>query len=90
MKPTKFLIRKLKKLGHEAVSLVEYLVAEVVVRKQAMAYRIKVPYKNVDLKSKADGNLIIEVAVYYDGEFTEEPNEQPKSIKITGPDKGRH
>lgn len=72
------------------MSLIEFLVAESVVRKQPMAYRLKIPYGSVDKASKLDGNMIIEVSVYYDGEFTEEPDEQRKSIKVTGPDKGRH
>jgi hypothetical protein len=73
------------------MALIQHMVAQTVVNKEGSAYRLKIPYKKIDTKDKYnDGNLIIEVAVYYDGEFKEEPDEQPKNFKIAGPDKGRH
>ena len=91
MKPKKLILRRLNALGHEAMALVHQMVARAVVEKQGMAYRLKIPYNKIDPFDRLnDGNLLIDVSVYYDGEFKEEPNEQRKNFKVTGADKGRH
>ena len=91
MKPKKWITRKLKALGHEAMSLVEYIVSESIARKNGLAYRLKVPYRTLAPNDKSnEGNVVIEVSVYFDSDFKEEVNERLKNLQITGPDKGRH
>jgi hypothetical protein len=91
MKPKSRIVRKVKALGHEVMALIDQMVTEAVFSAESKAYRLKIPYKSIDPKDNwNDGNLVIDVAVYYDGEFKEEPDEQRKDYQITGPDKGRH
>lgn len=70
--------------------MIDFLVQECVAAGTEKHYRLRVPYKSIDHASKSDAEIVIDVAVYFDGEFDEESNEQGKVFKITGPHKDRH
>lgn len=82
--------RRLKALGHELMSKVDFLVQEAVATGEEKGYRVRLPYRSVDRRSTADGEIVIDVSIYFDGEFNEESNEQGEVFKITGPHKARH
>jgi hypothetical protein len=86
--------RKLKLLQAEAVSLMEFLVAEAYARGKDMHYRFRMPYGNI---SKDDGleqqsEIVIDLSIYFDGELSDAQlnPDSPTVFKITGPDKGKH
>jgi hypothetical protein len=75
---------------HEALALLDYLLAESYAHGKDMHYRLKVPYGDIDEtdEMRPVAELVVEVHVYYDGELTSD--ERATKFKITGPSKNRH
>ena len=72
-------------MQHEAVALLEFLVAECYATGTEQHYRIKFPYE------KDPGvEFVVNFSIYFDGVVKDERDpEHTKSFKVTGPDKGR-
>lgn len=83
--------KKLKALQHEAIALLDYLVAESYAAGEPKAARIRMPYGkiNEDEKQFLNAEMVVEISVYFDGELSDE-REPEKRFKITGPTKDRH
>ena len=75
---------------HEALALLDYLLAESYAHGKDMHYRLKVPYGDINEVERLEpqAQLVVEISVYYDGEMTN--NERTREFKITGPNKNRH
>ena len=80
---------RLKELSQEAFALVDFLVQESIARGQGMSYRLSIPYSSLRAE-KADGDIIIDISVYFDKVMVHGSEESERVFKITGPDKGRH
>lgn len=76
-------LRKLKGIQSETIALLEYLLAEAYNSSTEQHYRLKVPYEPHDV------TFVIDLSIYFDGELTDDRDEQ-KQFKITGPNKKRH
>jgi hypothetical protein len=73
--------RKLRKATQiEALSLLEYLLAEVFESNEEKHYRLKVPYHNAE--------LVVDLSVYFDGELVDDSTST--KFRISGPNKKRH
>jgi hypothetical protein len=82
--------RRLHKLTTEAFALLEYLVQDCVFSGQAKATRLRIPYKSVVPGSTADGEIVIELSLYFDNVMEYSDDKSTKVFSITGPHKNRH
>lgn len=83
--------RRLRKIQHEVVSLVEYLLAEVYATGEEKKYRFKIPYGALKKDSEQispNALIVVDMDVYFDGELTHE-REERTVFKVAGPYKNR-
>lgn len=76
--------RRLKSAQHELMALIDYLTAEAYETGNTKAYRLRMPYKHGD---KPEVQMIIEVAVYFDGEMSDERTKDGTKFKAGRPGK---
>lgn len=79
--------RKVRRIAqHEALALLEFLVAECYATGNEQHYRILFPYEK-----DPDVQFVVNMSVYFDGVVKDARDpDNTKSFKVTGPDKGRH
>jgi len=79
--------------AYDLHALLDYIIVEAAVRNESLGKRIRIPYKNVIKPDPQYANceLVVEITAHWNGSMAEEKDAtHANSIKLTGPNKGRH